>query len=183
MAHRRYFLDQALLYLFSTDVEFGLNFEQFGVVEDGARFNLFCVSNSTRVYNVLREREVGARGYPVVSGKLLWGEDASLIGSNDVAFANVRATIQTDDGELIDAVYHGVMPMGLGVFRSIAGGVDGLGTAEAPAEFRLVITPTYQADPQGKYAWLNDLPCVGFGRVQEIDGTFRRVTYDMYAMI
>jgi hypothetical protein len=181
MEHRRYFVDRALLYHFSTDLVFGLNFEQLGLVSMGARFNLFCVSNSTRVYNVLREREVGALAYAAVSGKLIWGEDASLLGSDDVAIANVRATIQTDDGALIDATYRGVMPTALGVFRAIAGGVDKIGKPETPAEFRLVVTPTYQTGDQ-RYAWLNELQCVGFGRVQEVDGTFRRVTYDIYAM-
>ncbi len=180
-AHRRFFMDQGLLYLFSTNIDFSLDFEQLGLVAAGARFNLFCVPNTARVYNVLRERSVGPLGHPAITGTLIWGEDASLLGLDDVAIANVRATIRTDDGALIDTDYRGVMPTEMGVFRAIAGGVDRLGTPVDPAEFRLVVTPVYRTESP-KYRWLNELQCVGFGRVQEVDGMFRRVSYDIYAM-
>jgi hypothetical protein len=181
MNHRRHFIDRSLLYLLSTDIEFGLDFEQIGLVERGARFNLFCVANSTRVYNILGERQLGATSYAAVEGKLIWGEDTPLIGDDDVAVAHVRATLVTNDGATIDVVYDGILPTGLGTFRAIAGGVDPLGTPENPEEFRLVITPRYSTS-HPRYNWLNELQCIGFGRVQEINGMFRRVTYDVYGL-
>jgi hypothetical protein len=171
-----------LLYLFSSDVEFGLDYEQLGVTERGARYNLFCVPDSTRVYSVLREREVGVHGYSSITGRIISGEDNAILQEDNLALADVRITIQTDDGHLIDGRYRGVMPTALGVFRAIAAGVDAIGTPMQPAEFSIVVTPTYEADPNGPYAWLNSLVCVGFGRVQEVAGVFRRVTYDIYAM-
>jgi hypothetical protein len=181
MSHRTYFMDHAILYLFSADIEFSMAYEQIGLVPSGARFNLLCAPNTARVYNVLRERSVGLPGYQAVTGTIIWGEDAALMGEDDVAFANVRATIQTDDGAAIESTYRGVMPTGMGVFRAIAGGADLLGSARNPAEYSLVVTPTYETSaPQ--YKWLTEQQCVGFGTVQEVAGMFRRVTYDIFAM-
>ncbi len=181
IAHRGYFIDKSLLYLFSVDLEFSMDFEELGLVPGGIRLNLFCVPNTARVYNVLRERTVGALGYPAVTGTLIYGEDPVLVREDDVAVANVRARIQTDDGALIDTTYHGIMPMGVGAFRAIAGGLDSLGTLEAPAEYRIVVTPTYETDSP-TYRWLTEEQCVGFGTVQQVQGLFRRVSYDIYSM-
>jgi hypothetical protein len=179
--HRAYYIDKGLLYVFSVNIEFELNIEEIGLVPGGARVNLVCVPRGGRVYNVLRERTVGAPGYPVVTGTIVWGEDAAFLGENDVAIANVRATIETDDGETIDTTYHGVLPLPMGVFRAIAGGADPVGTPEQPAEYPVVVTPNYETDSP-KYRWLTELQCVGFGRVNEVAGLFRRVSYDMYAL-
>jgi hypothetical protein len=179
--HRTFYMDRALLYLFSADIEFEMSFEPLGLVPGGFRLNLLCVENQARVYNVIRERSAGAPGYPTVTGTIVWGQDPVRVSENDVAVADVRATIKTDDGAIIDTTYYGVMPMGQGAFRAIAGGLDAVGTVEKPAEFPLVVAPVYETDSP-KYKWLTELQCVGFGRVAQIQGLFRRLSYDVYAM-
>jgi Protein of unknown function (DUF3237) len=179
--HRTSLLDKALLYVLSADVEFSLDIEEVGNVPGGARFNVSSVSSTSRVYNVLRERTLGAPGYPAVEGTIVWGQDAALLGENDLATADVRAIIQTDDGALIDATYSGILPLGAGAFRSLVGALDAPGTAERPAEYRLVVTPVFETDSP-KYKWLTEQQCVGFGRNSQIQGWFRRVSYDIYAM-
>jgi hypothetical protein len=175
-------MDKSLLYVLSADIEFATNIEEIGVIPGGTRVNLACVTDTAQVYNVLRERTIGVPGYPAVTGTITWGQDAAILASDDVAAANVRATIHTDDGATIDSTYHGVMPLGRGAFRAISGGTDLLGTPEQPAEYTLVITPVYQTS-EPKYRWLAEQQCVGFGRVQEVEGLFRRATYDVYAML
>src|SRR5579864_3365113 len=114
--HRRFLLDKALLYVCSANVEFSLNIEEIGVVPGGARFNVSCVPNTSRVYNVLRERTVGSAGYPVIVGSIIWGQDAARLGEDDVARANVRAILRTDDNAIVDATYTGTLPLATGAF-------------------------------------------------------------------
>ncbi len=180
-AHRPYFIDKELLYLFSLNAEFALSFEEIGLVPGGLRLNLTCVPETSRVFNVLRERTVGMRGYPAVTGRLIFGEDPVLVSDEDAAIASVRGTIETDDGAYIDTTYYGVMPLGPGGFRGIAAGVDPIGSLDAPAEYPVVVTPTYQTEAPD-YQWLTEQQCVGFGRVERIGGIFRRLSYDVYAM-
>jgi hypothetical protein len=180
--HRKHFMDLSLLYLFSVNVEFAMNIEEIGILPEGARVNLLCVPAAARVYNVLRERTVGVPGYPVVTGTIHWGEDAALLGVDDVGRPNVRATIETDDGATIDSIYHGVLFLGVGAFRAIVANADAIGTPQDPAEYSVTLTPVYQTNSP-KYKWLAEQQCVGFGRVEEVNGLFRRVTYDTYAML
>jgi hypothetical protein len=180
-AHRRHFIDKSLLYLFSANIEFGMNIEQLGIVPAGVRVNLFCVANVGRIYNVLRERTVGASGYPTVSGSISWGEDAGLAGEDDVAVTNVRATIRTDDDVLVDAQYVGILPLGMGACRALCAGTDWRGTPQEPAEYRFCVTPRYETESP-RYRWLMEHVCIGFARTHEVAGLFRRVSYDVYAL-
>jgi hypothetical protein len=180
-AHRTYFMDHSVLYLFSANIEFGMDFEQIGIVPGGLRVNVFCVQNTARIYNVLRERTVGIPGYPTVTGSIRWGQDSVFLGSDDVVVGRVRGTIQTDDGALLDTNYLAILPLAMGNFRAFAGGADLIGTAGDPVELRFAVTPTYESEAP-KYRWLAEHQCVGFGVVQIVDGVFRRVSYDVYAM-
>jgi hypothetical protein len=180
-AHRTYFMDKELLYLFSVNLELSSDIEPIGIVPGGARANIFCVPNNGRVYNILRERTLGANGYPAITGTVKSGEDDALLREDDVVVANVRAIIQTDDGTPIDTAYMGVVPMGMGAFRGIVGGSAKFGTDEEPFETSIVVTPRYETG-NVNYQWLTEQQCVGFGRVQAVKGKFRRVSYDIYAM-
>ncbi len=180
--HRRHFVDHSLLYVFSASIEFSIDLEQIGLVPEGARVNVLCVPESSRVFNVLRERTVGVSGYPAVTGALVSGEDTSVLREDDVAIANVRATFQTDDGAVIDATYQGVLPLGVGAFRDLAGELEGAGSEEEPAEFSIIVTPRYETADE-RYRWLTEQQCIGFGRVEVEEGLFRRVSYDVYAMM
>jgi Protein of unknown function (DUF3237) len=194
--HRTSFVDRALLYLFSADVEFSLSTEVIGLVSGGIRLNISCVAEASYVYNILRQRSVKLRGYSTVTGTVVWGEDPVLLREDDVAVPDVRATIETDDGVFVDMNYRGALPLGVGGFRAIAAASDQIGTLEEPAEVRLVVTPTYVvgSDPQlanGResgpdrvsYSWLSDYQCVGFGRNAVVQGISKRVSYDIYAMV
>jgi hypothetical protein len=180
--HRRELLDGALHYLFSADIELSIDTEQLGITPEGLRAIVSCVPNTSRVYNVLRSRSLGAGDYPAVSGRLRAGEDRALLREDDVALADVRAVIETDDGATIEAHYLGLATLGMGAFRALAGGRDNFGTPAEPVELPIVITPRFStSDP--RYSWLASMQCVGFGRVRAADGAFRQVSYDVYAMM
>jgi uncharacterized protein DUF3237 len=180
--HRREFLDKSVLYLFSADIELSMGVEQLGLTPEGLRATVSCVGSTSRVYNVLRHRSLGMADLPAITGRLRAGEDRALLREDDVAVADVRALIETDDGAVIETTYKGVVALGMGTFRMLAGGRDQLGTPERPLEVPIVITPRY-ATLHPRYAWLNEMQCVGFGRVKAIDGAFRQVSYDIYAMM
>jgi hypothetical protein len=181
MGHRTYFMDHSLLYLLSASLEFSLAIEQVGLIAEGARVNVLCVPESSRIFNILRERSFGAPGFETVTGALVTGEDCGVLREDDVAIANVRATLRTDDGALIETKYVGVLPLGVGAFRNIVAGAELFGTPDQPAVFTIIVSPTYETgDP--RYRWLTDQQCVGFGRVEASMGIFRRVSYDIYSL-
>jgi hypothetical protein len=179
--HRTHFVDKSVLYLFSVDAEFTTTFEQIGIVPGGARVNVFAVPDATRVYNIIRDRTIGVPGYSTLTGSLAWGEDTVLVDETDVVTGSIRGTIRTDDGSLIDMRYQATLPLVMGAFRAIAGGVDAVGTAERPLEHSFVITPRYETEVP-RYRWLCEHQCIGFARVQQVSGIFRRISYDVYAM-
>jgi hypothetical protein len=179
--YRSTFLDKGLLYLFSYNVEAAMDAENIGVSSDGLRLNVRCIPNSGRVYHVLGERVVGGLGFPAITGRIVDGEDRALIRPDDVTISDVRATIETDDGFLIDSRYRGVTPLGQGGYRAFASGTDKLGTVEQPFVIPVVVTPRYETEAE-KYRWLTNLQCVGFGRLLIIKNVLRRITYDIYSM-
>lgn len=180
---RPYFLDKALLYLFSYNVEIELTSQKIGVVPAGARFNENAVSGESRVYHVLREKSQGglAPTFKVITGKLKQGADCALYRSDDVIVGDIRMTIETDDGALIGGRYRATAYLKPGGYDAFVAGVDQVGTRKKPVQAPIVITPRYEtAAPQ--YKWLMDFQCVGFGRADVIKDEVRRVTYDIYAM-
>lgn len=179
--HRTHFIDYSLLYLFSASIEFSLAIEQIGLLAAGARVNVVCVGQSSRVYNLLRERSLGAPGDSPITGAFVTGDDSGLLREDDVAIANVRGAIRTDDGAVLETKYGGVLPLGVGAFRNIVAGVELFGTADDPANLTIIVTPQY-ATADASYQWLTKQQCIGFGRVQASSGLFRRVSYDVYAL-
>ena len=180
--HRRELLDGCLNYLFSADIELSIDAEQFGLTPEGLLATVSCVPSTSRVYNVLRSRSLGAGSYPAISGRLRSGEDQALLREDDIALADVRAVIETDDGAIIETTYHGLVALGMGAFRALAGGRDALGTQDQPVELPLVITPRYAtSDP--RYSWIMSMQCVAFGKVRAVDGVFRQISYDVYSMM
>jgi hypothetical protein len=181
MAHRTHFIDHSLLYVCSASIEFSLAIEQIGLVAQGARVNVLCVAESSRVFNILRNRSLDGAGFEAVTGTLLTGEDVGLLREDDVAIPSVRVAIRTDDGAVIEAQYMGVLPLGVGSFRGIVAGAEPLGTLDEPGLFTIIVTPRYEtADP--RYRWLTEQQCIGFGQVEASIGLFRRVSYDVYAL-
>lgn len=181
---RRELLDWNLLYLFSFDIELDLNRqEKLGRFPQGVRMNLFAKSgSSSRVYNVGRQSTT-PNGQPAITGRIEWGGDEALLREDDVGACNIRLAIHTDDKQIIHLSYRlqGYLGPG-GVERVVSGeGDDRFGTEETPYEIPIITTPRFQT-PSRRYAWLNELQALGFGKVQAVRSKFRRNTQDIYAL-
>jgi hypothetical protein len=179
--HRCCFLDKAVLYVFSYNVELSIDVECVGLVPGGARINVNCVPGESRVYHVLRERIGGKGQFPLITGTIIAGGDQALIREDDVAISSVRMIIKTDDGALIASTYRGISYLGMGGYREVVSG-NRPGAVGTPIAKRIIITPQYETS-SSKYKWLMDERCVGFGRLEVMDNILRRATYDIYAMM
>jgi hypothetical protein len=178
---RRVFHDRTLLYLFSYDIEVDMDLQTLGFVPGGVRANVAARPNMSRVYHVMRDRTVIGFGSPAISGTLEWGGDWLYWREDDVEFSQVRLTIRTDDDETIHGSYKVITYLGIGGFRRVVGEKEKIGTEDQPVEFRVMTTPRFQTT-SATYRWLNELQCVGFGRVQMIRSEFRRISYDVYGL-
>jgi Protein of unknown function (DUF3237) len=174
-------LDHAFLYLFSYDVEPQLDRENIGFVPGGQRINIFCKSNRTRAYHVLREPTIGGLGTGAIAGKLSWGGDRLIMREDDVEISQVRMIVHTDDGAEIEIEYESVSWLGPDGFRRFAGGKGRYGSERQPVDWPLITAPRF-ATVSPLYGWLEAHQGVGFGRVQLVDSEVRRITYDVYVM-
>lgn len=181
---RRELYDWSLLYLFSFDVELDVTRqEKLGRFPGGARVNLFARPELSRVYNVGREATIPGDGRPSLSGKVQWGSDQAALREDDTGSCNIRLTIRTDDEADIHMTYRLVGYLGPGGVERLlsAVGRDRFGSENHPYEVPIMTSPRFQtASP--RYAWLNDLQGIGFGRVQLVRSTFRRNSQDIYAL-
>jgi hypothetical protein len=177
-------LDWSLLYLFSFDIELDLNRqEKIGRFPDGVRMNLYAKNDLSRVYDIGRERIIQGLGQQSISGKFEWGGDEALLRDDDIGSCNIRASVRTDDQAVIHLSYRlqGYLGPG-GVERVVSGqGDDAFGTEDNPFEIPIMTSPRFQTT-SSKYAWLNELQGIGFGRVQVVRSKFRRNTQDIYAL-
>lgn len=99
------------------------------------------------------------------------GGDWLTIRRDGMGMLDVRATMETDDGALIDVQYQGLMDLGGdGYARMLAG--------DLPARVAIRAVPRLVcAHPD--YLWLNRLQCLNVG---EVDFASSAVRYDMYAV-
>jgi hypothetical protein len=99
------------------------------------------------------------------------GGDWLTIRTDGVGILDVRATIETADGALIDLVYTGVGDLG-------EDGYDRFLRGDLPEHVPLRVAPRFlTAHPD--YRWLNRLQCINVGEVNL--ATFE-VGYDVYAL-
>src|SRR5690349_18703258 len=98
LEHRRQFVDKALLYLFSLDIESDMDREEIGFVAGGVKVTIFARPGLSRVYHVGRERTVPGLGFKALSGTLNWGGDWVFWREDDIEQSEVRASIVLDDG-------------------------------------------------------------------------------------
>jgi Protein of unknown function (DUF3237) len=181
---RRELLDWSLLYLFSFDVELDPDRqENLGKFGQRARINFFSRDDLSRVYNIGRESTIPGNGRPALAGKIISGGDRVDLRNDDVGVCNIRFTLRTDDGAIIDVAYQifGYLGPG-GVARIVNGrGKDKFGTENHPFEVPIVTSPRFQTTaPQ--YRWINDVQGIGFGRALAIRSVFRRNTQDVYVL-
>jgi len=96
---------------------------------------------------------------PKVNGEVLpFGADWLVIRSDGAAELDVRATLRTDDGELIHVTYRGINKTDPEVSARVQNGED-----VDPSEYYFRTTPVFETGSE-KYAWLNQIICVGVGR-------------------
>lgn len=176
---RNSLFDRDLIYLFSYDVDLEMRREEIGFVPGGVRVNILAKPGQTRLYHVARERT--AAGHGTIAGTVTSGTDWVLIRTDDMGDVDVRLTIATDDGATIYSWYKGVFPTGERGFRRLISEDPPLGSEQRPYQGNVYITPRYETDSP-KYRWLNQLQCVGFGRVTIIKSTVRMGSFDIYAM-
>lgn len=110
---------------------------------------------------------------PKVKGEALpGGGDWLLIRPDGAGELDVRATLRTDDGDLIYTYYHGIINASPEVVARVQRGetVD-------PSEYYFRTAPFYETASE-KYGWLNRVVAVGIGRLAP-----NWVGYKVYAIL
>jgi hypothetical protein len=99
------------------------------------------------------------------------GGDWFTLRRDGIGELDVRLTLQTDDGALIDTRYRGLGEFGIDSYEGFLRG-------ELPASAPLYTSP-YMATAHPDYQWLHRRACVGIGAV---DLQRNEVRYDIYAL-
>ena len=100
---------------------------------------------------------------PKLSGKVKGGgADFATLRTDGVILVDVRGTLESDDGALIDIAYQGVLDLGADGYANFLKGV-------MPPELKV----------RAAYQWLNRLQCFSIG---EADLAKQEITYDVYAL-
>ena len=133
---------------FLCDIEADLSEpELIGQVPEGTRTNFYI--------------EGGTFEGPNIRGKVLpVGADWLVMRSDGVGQLDVRATLETDDGELIYVYYSGLLDIAGGSIESA----------------RILTNPVFRTASE-KYSWLNKTFAVGVGSPGE-----NKVSYSIYAI-
>ncbi len=179
---RNYFLDKDLRYVVSFTAELDMKYEEIGPVPGGARVNIFAKGGE--LFQVLNERSPWAENN--IRGQIVpGGTDYAFLGNDDIGRADVRLAFRTDDNAFIEARYGGVFELGPGGYREILRKVPAnekpVGTWDEPFVIKVYIAPTFQTS-HPRYTWLTKIQCVGFGKVNIVEGRAREGTFDIYAM-
>lgn len=173
--------DKSLLYLLSFDAEVDLERDLVGFVPGGVRINIRSRPDRSRAYHVMRSRTLAGLGYSAITGTVRSGGDWVFWREDDVEYSEIRMSIETDDGATITCNYKVVADLIAGGYRKFIGPKGKLGTFKKPLDAALFMTPSlHSSNP--KYAWINELFCVGYGVVRVIKSEFHRVSYDIYAL-
>jgi len=110
---------------------------------------------------------------PKVSGKILpTGADWLIIRSDMVAELDVRATMQTDDNEIVYTYYRGIINADLEILNKIQEGED-----VDPTEYYFRTTPVFETSSE-KYGWINRIVSVGVGKLAK-----NKVIYKVYMIL
>lgn len=141
------------------EVEAELDFpEIIGPVPEGMRLNFYIRG--------------GTFEGPRLRGKVRpVGADWFLLRPDNVGQLDVRATLETDDGDLIYVSYHGLIDFPEETKRELAQGILSPG-----GSFRIFTNPIFRTSSE-KYFWLNSTFAVGVGATGE-----NKVSYSIYAI-
>ena len=108
-----------------------------------------------------------------VNGEVLsFGADWILFRGDGIGEIDVRATMRTDDGELIYAFYRGILKVDPEIFARVQNGEE-----VDPSEYYFRTTPVFETGSL-KYAWLNHIVCVGVGKLG-----LKKVEYKIYQIL
>jgi hypothetical protein len=120
--------------------------------------------------------------YPIVGGTvkgpklngevLAVGADWIVVRPDGVGELDVRATMRTDDGELIYASYRGILKIDPEIMGRAQNGEE-----VDPSQYYFRTTPVLETGSE-KYSWLNQIICVGVGKVEP-----KRVRYKVYQIL
>jgi len=149
----------SLEHLFSYSASLQAPPETIGPVPEGIRATFYVTGGS------LRGPRLQGRLRPV-------GADWFTLRSDGVGVLDVRATIETGEGALIDLSYEGIGDLGPDGYAAFLRG-------ELPEKVKLFTSPRLRcAHPQ--FQWLHRIHCVGIG---EVDLRRYEVAYDVYAVM
>ncbi len=109
---------------------------------------------------------------PKLTGKVLaGGADCATLRTDGVVLVDVRGTLETHDGALIDIAYRGVLDLG-------PDGHANFLQAKMPPELKVRAAPRFRTAHPG-YQWLNRLQCYSIG---EANLAKLEIGYDIYAL-
>jgi hypothetical protein len=107
---------------------------------------------------------------PRLKGEVLPGGGDWLIARPDGALElDIRATVRTDDGDLIYTYYRGIIHAAPEVIERLFGGAE-----MDPSEYYFRASPVFETASE-KYGWLNRIVAVGVGWAH-----LPRVGYSVY---
>lgn len=150
--------DYKMEHLFSYNSALEAPPEVIGPVPEGIRINFYIKGGE------VRGSKLNGRLKPV-------GADCFLVRRDGIGLLDVRTTIETADGALIDVAYSGIGDLG-------EDGYDKFLRGELPQKVALRTGPRMRtAHPA--YQWVQRLHCVGIG---EVDLGKSEVFYDVYAV-
>ncbi|WP_295678980.1 DUF3237 domain-containing protein [uncultured Nevskia sp.] len=109
---------------------------------------------------------------PKLQGKVRGGgADFATLRSDGVVLVDVRGTLESHDGALIDITYQGMLDLGPDGYANFLAG-------QMPAELKVRTAPRFRtAHPA--YQWLNRIQCYSIG---EADLAKLEIGYDVYAL-
>ena len=150
--------DYSIQPIFSYTAQLAQPLEVIGPVPEGIRINFYVTGGS------VQGERLSGRLRPV-------GGDWFLLRRDGVGELDVRATIETDDGALIDVSYRGLSDIGPDAYEQFLRG-------EQPKTITLRTAPRMRtAHPA--YQWVHRVLCFAVG---EADLESMTVSYDVYAV-
>jgi hypothetical protein len=134
--------------------------ELIGVTPEGIKVNWYWYPNE----GIVTGPKLNAR-------VLVLGGDWMTIRRDGIGVMDVRATLETPDGELLYVSYPGVFELG-------ENGYEDFLNQKWPDKATTRTTPRFHT-AHGRYQWLNRLQCLGIGEVRMTESVY---TYDIYAV-
>ena len=131
------------------------------------------VGNTCHGARMIYKIKGGSVTGPKVKGEVLpMGADWLLIRPDGVAELDVRASMRTDDGQVIYTCYKGILNIPLEVMKRFQSG----GAVE-PSEYYFRTTPAFETGSE-KYKWLSNIVAVGVGELGK-----NQVRYKVYQIL